>query len=178
MYKANRNKSFLGFTLIEVVLAMMIMASGLFILVNSWAGTYNRLHKTQIKVQMAALLERKVVELQREYDGKSLDSIPEEKTDDFGSDAADYSWKMESKKLEVPDLTSSLISREGGADQTMLMIMKTFTDHLSNSIKEIKVTVYHKDGKKKQDDSVTFYMVDYDKPLPIPGAGGATSSGG
>lgn len=165
-----------GFTLIEVVLAMMIMASGLFILVNSWSGTYNRLRKTQIKVQMAALLERKVVELQREFQGKSLDSIPEEKSDDFGSEVAGYSWTMTSKKLEVPDLTSSLVSREGGADQSMLLIMKTFTDHLSNSIKEVKVTVKYKDGKKILDDFLTFYLVDYDKPLPIPGAGGATSA--
>lgn len=165
-----------GFTLIEVVLAMMIMASGLFILVNSWSGTYDRLRKTQVKVQMAALLERKVVELEREFKGKSLDSIPEEKSDDFGSEAKDYSWSMTSKKLEVPDMTSTLVSREEGADQTMLLIMKTFTDHLSNSIKEVKVTIKFKDGKKTLDDSVTFYVVDYDKPLPIPGAGGATSA--
>lgn len=161
-----------AFTLIEVVLAMMIMASGLFILTNSWAGTYNRLRKTQIQVQLAALLERKVVELEREFRGKSLDSIPEEKNDDFGSEAADYSWKMEARKLEVPDLTGSLVSREEGADQNMLLIMKTFTDHLSNSIKEIKVVVTYKDKKKPIDASVTFYIVDYDRPLPIPGGGG------
>ena len=64
-----------AFTLIEVVMAMMIMASGLMILTNSWSGTYNRLRKTQIQVQLAALLERKVVEIEREFKGKPLDSV-------------------------------------------------------------------------------------------------------
>ncbi len=159
-----------GFTLIEVVLAMMVMAAGLFILMNSWAGTYNRLRKTQIQVQMVALLERKVSEIEREYKGKSLDSIPEEKEDDFGSEVPGYSWKMKSRLLEVPNLSSSLVSRDGGADQTMLMIMKMFTDHLSKSIKEVNISVTYVDKKKPIVSEVTIYMIDYDRPLPIPGA--------
>ncbi|MFZ3229414.1 MAG: prepilin-type N-terminal cleavage/methylation domain-containing protein [Pseudobdellovibrio sp.] len=159
-----------GFSLIEVILAIMVMASGLFILMNSWAGTYSRLRKTQIRVQMVALLEKKVTELEREYKGKSLDSIPEDKEDDFGSEAAGYSWKMKSRKLEIPDLSSSLVSREGGAKPELLMIMKMFTEHLSKSIKEIKVTVIYKDKKKPITADITFYIIDYDRPLPIPGA--------
>ena len=105
-----------AFTLIEVVLAMMIMASGLFILVNSWAGTYNRLRKTQVHVQIAALLERKVTEIERKYKGKSLESIPDEESDDFGSDLPGYSWTMKSKKLEIPDLSASLAGEKGGTE--------------------------------------------------------------
>lgn len=159
-----------GFTLIEVVLAMMVMAAGLFILMNSWAGTYNRLRKTQIQVQMVALLERKVSEIEREYKGKSLDSIPEEKEDDFGSDVPGYSWKIKSRLLEIPDLSASLVSRDGGADQTILMIMKMFTEHLSKSIKELNISVIYRDKKKPITADVTIYMIDYDRPLPVPGA--------
>ena len=167
----NRNQT-KGFTLIEVVLAMMIMASGLFILMNSWAGTYARLRKTQIQVQMVSLLERKVSEIEREFRGKSLDSIPEEKEDDFGTDLPGYSWMMKSKKLEIPDLSSSLVSGDGGADQTLIAIMKIFTEHLSKSIKELNIEVTFKDKKKPITANVTIYMIDYDRPLPVPGAGG------
>lgn len=161
-----------AFTLIEVILAMMVMSSGLFILTNAWAGTYTRLQKTQVQVQLAALLERKVTEIEREFKGKSLDTIPEEKEDDFGSDIADYSWKMKSRKLEIPDLTSSLTSKAGGANEDLLRIMKLFTEHLSKSIKEVKITVIYKSKKKPISADVTIYMIDYDRPLPIPGAGG------
>ena len=147
------------------------MASGLFILMNSWAGTYARLKKTQMQVQIVALLERKVSEIEREYKGKPLDSIPEEKEDDFGSDVPGYSWKMQSRKLEIPDLSASLTSRESGANQNLLMIMKMFTEHLSKSIKEVKITVINKENKKKPlSVDVTIYMIDYDRPLPTPGA--------
>jgi general secretion pathway protein I len=168
-----------AFTLLEVMLAMMVIASGLFILTNSWSGTYNRLRKTQIQVQMASLLERKVVELERDFKGKSLDSIPEEKEDDFGSDVPNFSWTMKSRKLEVPDLSSSLMaqSKGDGASEMLLTVMKAFTEHLSKSIKEVKVVVTYHDKKKPMTADVTFYVVDYDRPLPIPGGGGAPAGG-
>jgi general secretion pathway protein I len=161
-----------GFTLIEVVLALMVMASGLLILTNSWSGTYSRLKKTQTQVQLAALLERKVTEIEREYKGKSLESIPEEKEDNFGSELPQYSWKLKSKKLEIPDISASLVAQDGGADQSMITLMKTFTEHLSKSVKELNISVVYKEGKKPLVADVTIYMIDYDKPLPIPGAGG------
>ncbi|MEK6627580.1 MAG: prepilin-type N-terminal cleavage/methylation domain-containing protein [Bdellovibrionota bacterium] len=161
-----------GFTLIEVVLALMVMASGLFILTNSWSGTYNRLRKTQIQVQIAALLERKVTEIEREYKNKSLESIPEEKEDNFGSELPQYSWKLKSKKFEMPDLSAALISQDGGADQTTLSLMKVYTDYLSKTVKEINVSVIFKEGKKPLVADVTIYMIDYNQPLPLPGAGG------
>ncbi len=161
-----------GFTLIEVVLALMVMSSGLFILTNSWSGTYKRLQKTQVQVQLAALLERKVVEIEREYKNKPLDSIPEEKEDNFGEDLADYSWKMTSQKLELPDLSPILQAQDkDGVSTDLTSIMKLFTEHLSKSVKEIKVEVTYKDKKKPIRVDVVFYMVDYDRPLPVPGAG-------
>lgn len=168
--KSLKNKN--GFTLIEVVLALVVMASGLFILTNSWAGTYSRLRKTQTQVQVAALLERKVTEIEREYKGKSLESIPEEKEDNFGSELPNFSWKMKSKKLEVPDISASLTAQDGGADPNLILIMKTFTEHLSKSIKEVNISVSNTEGRKPLTADVTIYMIDYDRPLPIPGAGG------
>ena len=163
-----------GFTLIEVILAIMVISSGLFILTNSWSGTYNRLRKTQIQVQLAALLERKVAEIEREYKGKSLDSIDEEKEDKFGGDVPEtYSWRMESRKLEIPDLSAALTAQDGGVDQAMLTVMKTFTEHLSKSIKEVKISVINTELGKPLIADVTIYMIDYDKPLNIPGIGGA-----
>lgn len=167
-----------AFTLIEVILALIVMSSGLFILTNAWSGTYSRLRKTQIQVQLAALLERKVTEIEREYKNKSLESIEDEKEDKFGGEVPEtYSWKMTSKKLEIPDISASL-RQDGEGDPAMIGMMQTFTQHLSKSIKEVKISVINTELGKPLTVDVTIYMIDYDKPLPIPGAGGAAEGGG
>ncbi len=164
-------KSTRGFTLVEVILAITIIATGLMVLTNSWSGTFNRLRKTQVQVQMAALLERKIVEIEREYKGKPLDSIPETKEDTFGSDLPEYSWKMTSQKLELPDISPILAAQsEGGTALDLVSMMKMFTEHLNKSIREVKIEVIYKDIRKPISIDIVIYMIDYDRPLPMPGA--------
>ncbi|OYZ17815.1 MAG: general secretion pathway protein GspI [Bdellovibrio sp. 28-41-41] len=156
-----------GFTLLEVLIALIILASGVMLLAQSWSSSYNRIRKTQKNVEIAALLERKLAEIDMKYRGKSIDSIPETEADEFEG-FPEYSWKLESKKFEMPDLTAILIGREGGVDQMMSQLMKQFSDHLSASIKEVKVTVVYKVKEKEFEYSATLLFVDYDKQLPLP----------
>tara|TARA_B110001454_G_scaffold219199_1_gene251717 strand:+ start:19772 stop:20290 length:519 start_codon:yes stop_codon:yes gene_type:complete len=156
-----------GFTLLEVLIALIILASGVMLLAQSWSSSYNRIRKTQKNVEIAALLERKLAEIDMKYRGKSIDSIPETEGDEFEG-FPEYSWKLESKKFEMPDLTAILIGREGGVDQMMSQLMKQFSDHLSSSIKEVKVTVVYKVKEKEFEYSATLLFVDYDKQLPLP----------
>lgn len=127
-----------------------------------------RVRKTQFSTEMAALLERKMVEIEMEFQGKPLDSIPEEKADDFGSEYPKYSWRMDSKEFEVPDFSATLTAQSGGADELTLKVMKTLAEHLGKSIKEVKVTITYTGAKKPIKVSATQYFVDYDKPLPLP----------
>lgn len=166
-----------GFTLIETVLAMVILSSGIILLTTSWGGSFMRVKKTQLSTEVTALLERKMAEVEMEYTGKPLDSIPEEKEDDFGSDYPQYSWKMESKEFEVPDISATLTATDkgNGVDELKLTMMKTLTQHLSKTIKEVKVSIIYKGGKKPLHYSATQYFVDFDKEIPmpaIPGSGG------
>lgn len=156
-----------GFTLLEVLIAMIILSAGVMLLAQSWSSSYNRIKKTQKNVEIAALLERKLAEIDMKYRGKTTDSIPETEGDEFEGHP-EYSWKLESKKFEMPDLTAVLIGRDGGADQMMMNLMKQFSEHLSNSIKEVKVTVVYKNGDKEFEYSATLLFVDFDKQLPLP----------
>lgn len=156
-----------GFTLLEVLIAMMILAAGVMLLAQSWSSSYNRIRKTQKNVEIAALLERKLAETDMKYRGKPIDSIPESEGEEFEG-APDYSWKLESKNFEMPDLTALLIGRDGGVDQMMMTLMKQFSEHLSKSIKEVKVTVVYKVKDKEFEYSATMLFVDHDKQLPLP----------
>lgn len=158
-----------GFTLIETVIAMVILSSGIILLTSSWGGSFMRVKKTQLSTEVAALLERKMAEVEMEYAGKPLDSI-QDKEDDFGSEYPQYSWKMTAKEFEVPDISATLTanSKGTGVDEMQLTMMKTLTEHLSKTIKEVKVSIIYKGGKKPLEFSATQYFVDYDKEIPMP----------
>lgn len=154
---------------------MVILSAGIVLLANSWGGSFMRVRKTQLNVEVAALLQRKIVELQIEYRDKPLESIPEEREDDFGSEYPQYSWKMTSKQFEVPDLSATMASKEGsgGNNEMLINIVKQLSEYIGKAVKEVKVSVIYKGGKKPIEYSVTTYFVDYNKDLPIGGAIGA-----
>lgn len=169
-----------GFTLLETLLAVVILSSGILLLTSSWSGSFARLRKTQLNQEVAALLERKMAEIDLEYRGKPNDSIPEEKADDFGSEYPQYKWKMTARDFEAPNLSTLIAAQTGEGDggQQMQMIINTLTEHLSKTIKEVKVTVIYTGGKKPVEYSIVTYFVDYNKPLSVGGAAGAAAGAG
>lgn len=159
-----------GFTLIETLIAMGIIASAVLLLSSAWSGSFASIRKSKINYDVSILLQKKVTEIELEYNGKALTEIPEELEDDFGKDFPDYRWKMTSKQLELPDISASLTSRDEGANEMALTLFKQLFELLNKSVKEVKVSVYAIDKKKEKEYSVVTYFVDYDQPLPIPGA--------
>jgi general secretion pathway protein I len=161
------NKS--GFTLIETLLAMGIIASAVVLLSSAWSGSFASIRKSKINYDVSILLQRKITEIELEYSGKPLTEIPEEREEDFGKEFPDYRWKMTSKQLELPDISSSLTNKDEGADQMVLTLFKQLFELLNKSVKEVKVSIFVKDKKKEKEYSIVTYFVDYDQPLPIPG---------
>jgi general secretion pathway protein I len=162
-----------GFTLLETLIAMMILSMAIVMLASSWGGNFARMRRTQVNTEIVSLLQRKMTEIDLKYKDKP-NTIPEDgEEDDFGSDYPQYRWKMEAKDLEVPNFSDYLTSREGGANQMLLTVMSQLRDHLQKTVKEVRVTVIYtpKEGKNSQEYSVTTYYVDYDKEIPVPGAG-------
>lgn len=147
---------------------MVILSTALLLLTTSWNGAFLRVRKTQQQFEVATMLERKMSEIDLEYRGKSIDEIPDERNDDFGSEFPEYSWEMKSKKLEIPDISSTLTAQDGGADEMLMSIIKQLTEGMSKAIKEVTVTVIHTPPSgKAQKFSVTTYFVDYDKDLAL-----------
>lgn len=166
-----------GFTLLETLIAMVIIAFGVMVLANAWSGNVVRLQKTRINATIANLLQRKMTEVEIAYRTKPLE-VPEEEAGDFGSDFAQYRWELRSKEFEPPDMSQALIAREGGADEMTLMMVRTVTDFIKESVKEVTVTVIYK-GKVGRElrNSVTTYFIDYTKEIPMGALGGGAGDG-
>jgi general secretion pathway protein I len=173
MNRFSRARSQSGFTLIEVLVAMVIMIGGIIVVANAWSGNFGRVRTARINNVAATLLERKMTEIEFEYAEKTIDDVKEEEGGDFGAMYPGYSWEMKSKEFEMPDLSGALTAREGGADETLLTIMRSTAEFFKKSVKEVSVTVIYKprNGNSIR-HTVTTFVVDYTKEMPIPGLGG------
>lgn len=181
-----------GFTLIEVMVATVIMTGALIVIGSSWSGNHLRMEKARVNSNMAALLERKMTELDLEYRGKPISEIKDEDAGAFTDEYKQFRWEMHSKEFEMPDMTSLLGGGDankngsgGGANQQIIaMIVKTVSDYVKTAMKEVTVTVYYKSPRVKTKEisqSVATYFVDYTKPVQIsglPGGLGAGAAGG
>lgn len=161
-----------GLSLVEVLVALVILAFSLMVTLSMSAGTQTRLRKAQLLNNVSVLLERKMVEVENEYRGKPIAEIKDEDKGVFGKEYPQYRWEMKSQQLEIPDLSGVILAQSGVKDEMFLTMLKQGFDFLSKSAKEVKVSVFVKSGKKETEYSVTQYFVDYTQEL-----GGALGGG-
>lgn len=164
-----------GFTLVEVLIAVAILATLSALIASSWSGNVRRYQKSKIKEEVVQLLQLKMLEVEARY-GQDVPSLPIEQVQSGtfeGSRYEDYRWEWEAKSIELPDLTS--IVNTDGEDQMLVAVMSQFRDYLVASIKEVKVTViYQKGNMEPLNFDIATYFVDYDRNLTmgLPGTGG------
>jgi len=152
---------------------MVIMVGGIIVVANAWSGNFSRVRIARINNVAATLLERKMTEIEFEYQDKSIDELKEEDGGDFGAMYPGYRWEMKSKEFEMPDLSGAMQSKEGGADETLLTIMRATSEFFKKSVKEVAVTVIYKPRKGNEiRHTVSSFVVDYKKEMPLPGMGG------
>lgn len=175
-----RRRRVLGFTLLEVLVAMTILVGGIVVVASAWSGNFLRMRKSTLYNNVALLLERKTTELTAKFKDKPLTEVLEEEGD-FGADLPQYRWTFTVREFIMPDLTPILMSGdEGSKDETFLSFIKATQEYISKSIKEGTVTVLVKSGKKEVPFSITTYFMDYTQELSLPGmpgGGGGAASG-
>ncbi len=162
-----------GFTLLEVLVSLIILAGSIIALNMAWGGNFLRLRKANMYNNVATLLERKMAEVEAKYKDKPLSEIPEEESGDFENDYPQYRWTMQSREVEFPDLTPLLVAQEDGAPETLISMIKQMTEYLNRVIKEVKVTIYVSSRGKEVEFSATQYFVDYTRDFAGAAASGA-----
>jgi len=174
-----------GFTLLETLIAMIIMSGGILLVANAWSGNTQRLQKSKINNTVAFLLQKKMTEIEIFYKDKDILEIPETDSGDFtkdGKEFAQYKWSMKARDFEMPSLTDLLTSKEGGTNEMLVFMISQVTEFINKVIKEVTVTIIYtgKLTKREIKNSVTSYFIDYKKELSlpsIPGAAGGSSGG-
>ena len=158
-----------AFSLLEVMVAMVIVSGAVLVLNQTWTGNNLRVRKALWQNQMAFLLERKMIELETEHgDGTTaLDDVPEELSGDFsdvGDEFSDFSWRFKTQKFSMPSLLPSL-SEEVRGNETFERVINQMTDHINQSVLEAQLTVTLQRGGGSVDHHVTTYFVDYKRNI-------------
>lgn len=177
-----RVKNRKGFSLIEVLVALSVIAGALIVVSMAWSTSNLRLKKMKVNHQVAYLLDLKVAELDRRYRNE-ISLLPEEDEGDFNdldTNYKDYAWKMVSKKFEMPDLGPLLSQQSGGDAQNPMftMIIQQMTDFFNQSVRELTVTIIYKYKKNTVQYSASTFLIDYSQTLPLPSLGGGGGAGG
>ena len=146
-----------GFTLIEVVAATALLAGLLALLSLAWSGAFRRLRKSGHIRQSVILLEQKMNELEALYKNENIRSLPEKEEGDF-SENKNFTWRYETRPFTLPD-TLILLKMQGLPQNDMnIKATKIIRDILSQSIRELKLTVIFR-GKTER--SLSSYFIDY-----------------
>ncbi len=154
-----------GFTLIEMIVALMILSSSVILLSRMKSGNKNRIDKSYHYHKAVLLLEQKITELELEWSSQSFDSIPTEQKGQFTTQK-DFSWSVKTKPLSMPS-AEDMFKSLGADSDIVLYIIRTTSEFLTSSIKEVKVTVHYNKHKKKSSYSLSTYIVDYSKNIPF-----------
>ncbi len=152
-----------GFTLVEILLALVILSSGLIVLTNSWGGSFARIKRLNTRTMVYNLIQQKMAEIEKEYENSPLTTIPEILEGDIEGHP-EVRWRMESQFLKFPDLASLLTAQEGGAQAALIYITQQVQEYLQKGVKEIRVSLLLplKKGKKKPKIySLSTYFIEY-----------------
>lgn len=155
-----------GFTLIEVLVSMLILAMTTIILYQSWNGSLIAVRKGRLYNTIALLLQRKVTEFEVQSKTKKIDELKEEDKGDFGSDYPEFTWDIKLQPFSVPPITPPEKKNELGTSEITVTIFKTISDYFEKAVREVLVTVHYKSGKRTLNYSVSTIYVDYSVPLP------------
>lgn len=158
-----------GFTLLEVVIALSIMASVMILLTSGWRGNYNRMNKIKFRTQAAQLLQMKMSEVESIYK-PNPQNLPDELTKGEFEDPEfkDFSWELESQSFKMPDL-KKILSLGQESDQITESLASQIQEHFEATVFEVKVTLIYKSplAKKPLKTSVSTLFVDYNRPLQL-----------
>jgi len=164
----------LGFTLLEVVIALGIMGTVMIVLTSSWRGNFRRVKKAKIQTQAVYLLQKKMTELEVFYKGKVKELPKESQSGKFKDKSLkNYSWQWQAQEFNMPDIARLFTSEEGIVDETTVTILNKMKKYMEDSVREVKLTLLYQASPKSKPIkySISTIFVDYDAPLDI-GLGG------
>ena len=149
-----------GFSLLEVMIAVAILAVSLLTLINFQGQTMFRLGRAEKLTQATFLAGEKMAEvmlqIEKEYVQQRVFPDDKEDSGDFEEPFENYHWEWQLRKVEIPVPEGE--GGEGGAEGggMMMSMMQMVTGQIKDMIREVKLTVKWEElGKERSMEVVT-----------------------
>lgn len=144
-----------GFTLMEIMIAVAIMAGAVTSLLLAEGSAIRASARAEQLTEATLLVKKKMIELELDIE-KDLarNKAPDEKEDAGKFDAPfdEYRWKQSIKKVEIP-----MAGGGGGDEKQNAMVagfVKRYLEALSKSMREVKVIVYWGDSDAPEEEQM------------------------
>lgn len=142
-----------GFSLLEVMIAVAILAFSFITLLNFQGQTMFRVGRAE-KITLATFLARQkmgetLLQIEKEYFQQRV--FPEDKSDsgEFDEPYENFKWEWNIRKVEIPAPSGE----EGGP---MMAMVGMVTSQIKELVRELKLTIKWEElGKEKTLDVVT-----------------------
>jgi prepilin-type N-terminal cleavage/methylation domain-containing protein len=163
MRAGTRKASSSGFTLLEVMIAIGILAIGIGAILVSENNSLEVTFRAKQMTTVAMLARNNLVETEREIQGKTFDETKTESFGKFDPPFAEYSWERKIKKITFPNLLKPDSGDDGGiasSNAEAERVVKIATNYLSKATREMVITIKWKEKGKDQQFNVSQYWVD------------------
>lgn len=152
----------------ETVIALAIMVVSLAAILAVESSSIQASNRAKQMSVVAMLAKNLMIDVEYQLEGKSFTEIKPEESGSFDPPFQDYRWTWKIKEIQLPELSVASGGGEsassGGSpssqNDSIGLLTKLLTKFLSQSIREVKVSVLWKKGSLNQDFSVTTYWVD------------------
>ena len=142
-----------GFTLVEVMVAISILAISLTVLMSFSGNSMIRSGRAEALTVATMLARQRMAEAEIELEKGALKGeFPEEKSEEgqFEEPFDEFKWSMEIKRVELP----APVTGQKGSIQDV--VGQQLTKEISNTVRELKLTVLWTElGEEQQIDVVT-----------------------
>ena len=164
-------KSQVGFTLLEVLIALAIMSVAFGAIIMLESRNMEAMERAERMNVVTMLAQNKMIEIESEFEGKKFDEISAEESGQFDSPYDEFRWTKTVEEVEFPNLLQTQDSDEGPDGGRVSSFQRSMgqliTKFLTDSIREVTLTIYWPKGTGEQSTDISTYWVDLENDFSL-----------
>jgi len=159
-----------GFTLIEVMIAVGILAIGFGAILVAENNSLDVTLRAKRMTTVAMLAKNAMIQAERDITGKSFTEVKEDDHGQFDAPFQEYTWERKIKEIKFPNILDQSKAKKdevSKVDENTERVVKIATAFLSKASREVVITIKWTERKEAQSFVFSQYWVDLNHEFDI-----------